>query len=68
MENNPTVSNVTRFSNEVHLRLYSCINKQNVQFWVSWNPRFTVANPRHPRESHSMVLVIERCNNMPRVH
>jgi hypothetical protein len=50
MEDNPSVLKVTRFSNEVHLRLDSCINKQNVQFWVPWNPRLTVANPLHPRE------------------
>jgi hypothetical protein len=47
-EDNPGVVNATRFSNEAHFHLDGYINKQNVRFWASENPRFTVANSLHP--------------------
>jgi hypothetical protein len=48
LEDNSGVLNVTWFSDEAHFHLDGYINKQNVRFWTSENPRLSVANPLHP--------------------
>jgi hypothetical protein len=48
LEDNPGVLDVTWFSDKAHFHFDGYINKQNVPFWASENPRLTVANPLHP--------------------
>jgi hypothetical protein len=48
MKENPGVLNVTWLNDETHFYLHVYTNKQNFQFWVSENPKVTVANPPGP--------------------
>jgi hypothetical protein len=48
LEDSPGVLNVTWFSDDARFHLDDYINKQNVLFLASENPRLTVANPLQP--------------------
>jgi hypothetical protein len=47
MEDSPSVLNVTRFSDEAQFHLDGYINKKNVRFATSENPRLAIASPLH---------------------
>jgi hypothetical protein len=47
MKEIPGVLNVTWLIDEAHFHLHGYTNKQNFRFWVSGNPKLTVANPQH---------------------
>lgn len=47
LEGNPGPLNATWFSDEAHFHVDGYINKQNVRFWASQNPRLTVVNQLH---------------------
>jgi hypothetical protein len=62
LQDSPGVFGVTCLSDEAHFHLDGYLNKENVFFWISQNPRLTVANALHP-DSHSAVCVIESRKN-----
>jgi hypothetical protein len=50
LQDNTGILNVTWFPDETHFHLDGYINKKNVQFWASENPRLIIANPLHPEK------------------
>lgn len=48
LEDSAAVLNVAWLSDKAHFHFDYYVNKQNILFWVSENPRPAVANPLHP--------------------